>query len=311
MQQIQTQQRTNLKTNSTQFFGNFDRGSFGDDDETTSITNEPPLGFYPLNQQFSHLNKDTSVKSSIGAFCLFQPLGYCTKGPVMNGFCEFHIKAMNLTTKKNSYLICTENQKMIEYSSLTTFCQTPQMISKITQIPEVGCVWPFIEAENFDIDKLTLFNTPAFNMSDEMYSNHIHYMRMILQNPAEQIPEEVRIHRTNWCNYLSHKLNPKNIPVYCLTGSVQLIDVSQCTLITQAFLYLYQPQTNGVMSAPSSLIVQPEGFYLNFNSCVYGTTDNSKGSIMYAPIQDRPPVIVDQITTSINNKYEYRFKERN
>lgn len=266
--------------------------------------------FTPLTSRYAHLNKDPEIKTSKGAFCLFQPLGYCTRGAIMNGFCAFHIKQFNIAIKKSSMYICNENDKFIEFHTLSTHCLVPHNILKITQPnPEVGIIFPFIESETFDPENIAMFNTPGFEMTDEMYSRHIVYFKMFISPPADQVPEAIRRHRNLWVNYMSHRWNPKEIRVYCLLSNNTLVDVNACSLVTQAFLGLFLPQSNGSMAAPSSIIPQPEGFYLNFNSCVCGTTENSLGSQMFVPTQDRPPIIVDQVTTELDDKIMYTFKD--
>lgn len=262
---------------------------------------------YPLSvTNFLHLKKREGVSYKFNSgLCFFQPLGCCQDGLVVNGFCVYHLALFNITMKESTSLLSV-NGEAKKVRGWRTLVNIPEALTDKT---EIAPLFPFIEGHDFDPEKVYLFNTAAIkDMTEDLYNKHVEYFKFFISNDITKIPINIQAHRDMWLNYISAKYNKEKRKWYMLHSRGLVIDLSECTLITQTLIGLFEPSVFDKYAAPSHILADDNHFIINKSACIFGSLDDCFGTILFAPTTNRPKLEVSTITKEISRTYTYKLK---
>lgn len=235
------------------------------------------------------------VSKLIHSTCLFEPLNYCTRGYLTNGFCNFHEHFVFNT--------CGENVGMVmkDLRGRTVFIKTPRKLVKypVELRPDFIKVFPILELFD-DVDEfenqldLSLF---AYNLLQKyrkpedvtrIVNEHKAYIMRIVRMYTASINttrvEDAKIgqYMETWIKDRSNDLlaHPFNIKLIYMDESGQLrwLNLNECSLITQMIVLLFENPyvvskslNNACLSVPAAYTIVDRCIALDCTKASHGT----------------------------------------
>lgn len=235
------------------------------------------------------------VSKLIFSTCFFEPLEYCTRGYLTDGFCNFHEQFM--------FNVCGENVGMVmkDLRRRTVFVKTPRKLIKypVELRPDFIKVFPLLELfddiEEFENNlDLSLF---AYNLLQK-YKKPEDVTRIVNEHKA-YIMRIVRMYTTStnttrvedakigqymeaWIKDRSNDLlaNAFNIKLIYMDDQAQLrwINLSECSILTQMIVLLFENPyviskslNNACLSVPAAYTIVDRCIALDCTKAAHGT----------------------------------------
>lgn len=279
-----------------------------------------------------HLQKLSDPMADAPAVCLFQETGDCG-GVLMNGYCSEHLRLLNIHFVSGSKKIYGANGHSVITSFMSPCAAEPGPISNE---PRYYRIFPVPEMITGDISTISLGFDPTNAASLKIVRMSAQLVDIINNGSI------TRRHFGFWRDYISNRFNAdatqairesKNVasyvtqsravPVFMFVNTTSgdggtntsLLDLSKCSLITQTFLTLFQPQAlrtdetnpDGRLAAPANIQIIDGYVCINTSLIPFGTDvcRQAIGTTLRAPTAQGVRYIKDSLNNHVNLSYTY------